>query len=355
MKDKTQSFFITEDLSIKQAMKQMTEIGQKVLFVVDEKNKLTGALSDGDIRKWILSGGSIKEKVQRIYNKKPKYVKEKYKIEDLKHLMLHFLIECVPVVNIKGEIAEVLTWEDVFSKKPLRHRRKIKIQVVIMAGGKGTRLDPFTRVLPKPLIPIGDKPIIEIIMDKFGEYGIKEFFISLNHKSRMVKSYFEERDGRYKIKYIEEKEPLGTAGSLRFLKNKVKDPFLVTNCDVLIESDYAEIVKFHKDNKYDMTLVVSCKHYVIPYGVCEIESGGILKYINEKPEYDLLVNTGMYVIKKKMLSLIPPNQFFNINDLITKALSKGYKIGIFPISEDAWIDIGQWEEYREAIEKMKAE
>jgi dTDP-glucose pyrophosphorylase len=353
MKPPKESLLITKDLSIKQAMKRISQIGQKVLYVVNDGNKLAGALNDGDIRKWILAGGSIRENVQKCYNPRPKFVDEKYQKKDVRRLMLKYLIESVPVVNNYREVVKILTWDDIFSEREIIRKTPLKVPIVIMAGGKGTRLDPFTTVLPKALIPIGDKPVIEIIMDKFSEYGVAKFIISVNHKSRMIKSYFEDTNDKYHISYIEEKKPLGTAGSLKFLKGKVSDAFLVTNCDIIIDADCGEIVKFHEDNRYDMTLVVSCRHYVIPYGVCEIENGGMLKCINEKPEHDLLVNTGLYVIDSRLLRLIPNNRFFNITDLLEKAKEKGCRIGVFPISEDSWTDIGRWEEYHKAIEKMR--
>lgn len=353
MKLATSSFLINKSFSIKQAMKRMSEIGEKVIFVVGSNKRLMGSLSDGDIRKWILSGGSLSESVLHACNMKPRFVKENYRVGDVKKLMLNKLVYCVPVVKNNLKVAKIFTWKEVFSDVATKKKRPLNVHAVVMAGGKGTRLDPFTRVLPKPLIPIGDKPIIEIIMDKFSEYGIKDFFVSISHKSGMIKSYFDETNTKYKIHYIEEKKPLGTAGSLRFLKDKVKGHLLITNCDIIIESDYGEIIKFHKDHDYDMTLVVSCRHYSIPYGVCEIETGGILKHINEKPVYDLLVNTGMYVMKTRMLGVIPANKFFNINDLVERAKNKGYKIGVFPVSENSWIDIGQWEGYKKEIEKLQ--
>jgi NDP-sugar pyrophosphorylase family protein len=291
--------------------------------------------------------------VIKVCNNNPKSVNENYRLDEVKHLMVTLLIECIPVVKDDKQISEVLTWEQVFVDKHPIQKGQLDLPVVVMAGGKGTRLDPFTRVLPKPLIPINDKPIIEIIMDKFGEYGVKEFYLSVNHKSRMIRSYFEEVNDRYTINYIEEEEPLGTAGSLRSLVDRINDSVLVVNCDTIIESDYNELVKFHNDKGNDLTLVVSLKHYVIPFGVCEIENGGELKEIKEKPESDLLVNTGMYVIRKRALKIIPENQFFNITDLIEKCKKQGHKVGVFPISDKCWIDIGHWDEYQNAIEKMR--
>ncbi|MFH1380005.1 MAG: nucleotidyltransferase family protein [bacterium] len=353
MENNVAQYLIGKDMTIKDAMKQMSKNGEKVLFVIENDNRLYGSLSDGDIRKWILQGKRITALTQSVCNTQPKVVSGKFTVEHVKRLMLGLAIECVPVVDNANKVLRILTWNNIFADKIDKKRAPNNIQVVIMAGGMGTRLDPFTRILPKPLIPVGEKPIIEIIMDKFYQYGGREFIISVHHKAKMIQSYFEDMHGKYKIRYVHEKKPLGTAGSLRLLEKTIREPFMVTNCDIIIESDFTEITKFHQENNYDITLVVSCRHYVIPYGICEIEEGGMLKSISEKPSYDLLVNTGMYVMNKCMFALIPKNRVLNIDDLIRKAKDKGYKIGVFPISETSWIDIGQWDEYQKALEKLK--
>lgn len=352
MNDSLKSFLVPSDLTLKQAMRFMSANGQKEIFVVDGVQKLLGALSDGDIRKWIIKGGNLQASVKRVCNRHPKYVGEDFLLQDVKDMMLTFKIEAVPVIGRDALVKAILIWDDVFAGKVSRQKEQIDVPIVIMAGGKGTRLDPFTKILPKPLIPIGDKPVIELIMDKFYEYGIRHFYISVNHKAWMIKSYFQEIDSRYKIDYIEEDEPLGTAGSLKFLQGKILKTFVVTNCDVMIDSDYGELVRFHEKNRNDLTLVVSCRHYVIPYGVCEIERGGMLKKIKEKPEYDLLVNTGMYVMSPKVFGIIPKNRLFNMTDLISKAKSRKYRVGVFPINEKHWIDVGQLDEYQKALKEF---
>ncbi|MCK5579885.1 MAG: NTP transferase domain-containing protein [Candidatus Omnitrophica bacterium] len=354
MTKEVKKFLINQHSTIKQAMKQLCHAGEKELFVVDEDIRLVGALSDGDIRKWILKGGGLEDSVDKIYNGNPKFVAGDYEIEDVQKMMVDLKIESIPVVNQDKKVEEVFTWDEVLGGKIRKHREALDIPVVIMAGGKGTRLDPYTRILPKALIPVGEKPIVEVIMDKLNEYSVSDFLISINHKSRMIKSYFEEMHDKYKIGYIEEKQALGTAGSLKLLGRKVKDETLVTNCDVIIDTDYAELVKFHREREYDLTLVATCHHYQVPYGVCEIENGGSLKNLQEKPEYDLLVNAGMYVINKKIFGLIPKNQVFNFTDLIAKAREENYKVGVFPINEKDWIDVGQWEEYRKSIKKLES-
>lgn len=352
MSMKLTDFLIFRNESIKQAMKKLSEFGEKQLIVVDDNQRLIGALSDGDIRRRILQGGSIRGRVEVICNKNPVFVNNGYSLDYVRTTMLKLKIEVIPVINADKKVEEVLTWDEVFAGQVSKQKERVDAVVVVMAGGKGTRLDPFTRILPKPLIPIGEKPIIEVIMDKFNGYGIKDFYVSVNFKSRMIKSYFEEANESYTIHYIEEKMPLGTIGSLKLIEGKIKSPFFVTNCDVLIDVDYAELMRFHQDFNYDLTLTVSCKHYVIPYGVCEIKSGGILKKINEKPSYDFLVNTGLYLMNPKVISLIPKNKFFNFNDLVKRVQKKKLRIGVFPIPESSWVDVGHWEEYSKTLKMV---
>jgi len=351
MNDNFNNLLANKDLKIRDAMQQMDDNGEKILFIVDQNHRLLGSLTDGDIRRWILKSGSLNESINKIYNKKPRVVHENYELKDVKTLMLKEKIEWIPVINEHRGIKDILLWDNVFIGRRVKPQNKLKIPVVIMAGGKGERLDPFTKILPKALIPVEEKPIIEIIMSKFNQFGIKDFYIAINHKSRMIKAYFEEMNTQYRIQYLEEKEPLGSAGSLKFLENKLNGSFIITNCDIIIEGDYTEIVNFHKKHENDITLVSSCKHYVIPYGVCNVEKGGQLKEINEKPEYSLLVNTGMYVIRSDMLKIIP-DAYYPMTDFIRDLKKQGRKVGVYPISEKSWIDIGQWEEYKKAIANL---
>jgi NDP-sugar pyrophosphorylase family protein len=221
--------------------------------------------------------------------------------------------------------------------------------VVIMAGGKGSRLQPFTKILPKPLVPIHEKPIIEHIIERFLEFGCYDFHLTLNYKGRILKAYFEELEPDYQIHFVDEEEPLGTAGSLRFLLGEFTQPFFVTNCDIIVKTDYASLVEFHQMGGYDVTLVASAKEFVIPYGTCELNGDGYLSHINEKPKYDFLINTGLYVLNPDILNLIPENKFYHITHLIEDAINHGKKVGVYPVDDNAWIDIGQWSEYRKVV------
>lgn len=351
--ERLKKVFIKPNHTIKQALKQMDAMGEKTLLVVDEHNKLLGTISDGDIRRWILKGKDLGGGVSNVMNPAPVSLDQNFERKTAKQLMVKQMLECLPVVDSNKNVISAVWWVDLFENKS-KKLKSLRIPVVIMAGGEGARLAPFTKILPKPLMPIGDKPIIEIIIDRFMNYGCDDFYLSLNYKSNIIKAYFNDFEHQYKITYIEEETPLGTAGSLHFLKSHIKKTFFLSNCDILIEADYADIFKFHQQKKNKITLVSSMKNFMVPYGVCEIENGGILKGIREKPEFDFFVNTGMYVLEKSVLEDIPKNKFYNMTDLISDYLKKGEKIGVYPVSEKSWLDMGQFEALQEMLKKFEA-
>ena len=261
MIQKIKPYLISAEVSVRDAMKRMDEAHTKILFVVDPLNKLIGTVSDGDLRRWILSEGKLTENVDKVSNRAPIYFNDGYSIERIKETMLEKKIQCIPVVDHKGEITELLFWDSIFQGEYVERKKKeLNIPVVIMAGGMGTRLEPFTQILPKPLIPIGDKTIIELIIDKFLDYQVKHFYISVGHKSKIIRSYFEDLDIDYKYDFIYEEKPLGTIGSVSMIPNNISGPIIVTNCDIIIEADYSELVQFHSENNYDLTLVGSLMH-----------------------------------------------------------------------------------------------
>lgn len=348
------SILIDKKASVKDALKQLDKTAEKILFVVENSNRLLGSLTDGDIRRWILKEGSLYETVHAVCYKQTYSIEQNYDLELVKQEILKRKIVYVPVLNKDKEIVEFLIWDKLFDGKIIRKaKEKIDIPVVIMAGGKGTRLDPFTKILPKPLIPIGEKSIIELIIDGFLDFEVNHFYISVNHKAKIIKSYFEELQPEYKLSFLHEDKPLGTIGALKQLEGRISGPILITNCDIIIKVDYADLIRYHLSNSNILTIVVSIKHYNIPYGVCEIENGGSLVEIKEKPEYDFLVNTGMYIVNSEVMKYIPQNEFFHITSLIEKAKNNGAKIGVYPISDNSWIDTGEWVEYKKALEKFK--
>ena len=349
--EKISRILIGPDETIKQAFKKMDEAGSKIVFVVGKENILIGALSDGDIRRWILKDGQISAKVEMVMARHPKYLEEGYSQETAKELVVTERFECVPVLDAQKRIKGAVWWYDFFKDKSHK-TAKLNLPVVIMAGGKGARLAPITNILPKPLMPIGDKPITQHIMERFANYGCRKVYMSVNFKAKLIKAYFSDVSGDYDLDFIEEPKPLGTAGSLYLLKRKLKKTFFLTNCDVLIDADYADIVKFHRERGNKITIIGSMKHFTIPYGTCEIKNGGDLLAVREKPEYDFLVNTGMYVIEPEVIKLIPDQAFMHMTELIEICLKKGVRLGVYPISEKSWVDMGQWEQLQETLERM---
>ncbi len=349
MKDST----IQPDITIRQAMKKLSQSGTKCLVIVDAHNKLLGTLTDGDLRTAILRGAGVGDSIQDIYQPKPTVLVEgNFSLDDAKKLFTKNKFDLIPVVDESGKLADILFWETLFNNGKKRQNEKLDVPVVIMTGGKGTRLEPFTKVLPKPLVPIHEKPVIEHILERFTNVGVCQFILTVNYKASIMKAFFEELKPGFSVDFLEEKDPLGTAGCLKFLENRFDIPFFVTNCDIIIKADYPDLYTFHKNNGYDITLVASMKNYTIPYGTCELNGEGHLKQINEKPEYDFLVNTGLYVLNPDVLQLIPGNQLYHITHLIEDAQKNGKKIGVYPIDDDAWIDIGQWTEYQKAVERL---
>ncbi len=338
--ERLKNILVKPDHTIKQALKQMDSMGEKTLLVVDDQNMLWGTVTDGDVRRWILKGRNLTENVSKVMNPKPISLKYNFERETAKNLMIKQTLECLPIVDDNKKVISAVWWVDLFENKS-KKLKALNVPVVIMAGGEGSRLEPFTKILPKPLMPIGDRPIIEIIINRFMDYGCDDFYLSLSYKSNIIKAYFSDLKQKYKITYIHEKQPLGTAGSLHFLKKRIKKTFFMSNCDIVIDADYADILKFHQQQNNKITLVSSMKNFTVPYGVCEIKNGGILKNIHEKPEYNLLVNTGMYVLDSSVLKDIPKDQFYNATDLIIDYIKKKKKIGVYPISENSWVDIGQ--------------
>mgnify|MGYP001234034090 CR=1 FL=1 len=349
-----QDITVKNNISIKKAMQILQRTAKKTLIVVNKNNKLLGTLSDGDIRRSILEGAKFNDKITNSYEKNPvKVEKGKFSKGLLIGVMRKKNLTIVPIVNKSNKLLSLLTWEDLLYLKKIKVKKKLNIPTLIMAGGKGTRLDPFTNVLPKPLIPIGDKTVIEHIIDKFLIFGISSYYLSINHKAKILKSFFQEFNSNIKIKFIEEKKQLGTAGSISFLKNKIKNNFFVTNCDIIVDVNLNDLLTFHKKNNFAITALVAEKNYKIPYGVCEIDELNNLKKINEKPKYNFFANTGFYILNKKVINLIPKNKFFDMTDLIYKAKKRKLKVGVYPIPETAWNDVGQWDEYKKTLKNFK--
>lgn len=349
--DQLESFFVSQNTTVVDAMQKIDANGEGILFVVTESHKLTGVITDGDIRRWLIKTGNLKEEVSRIMNREPKVIYRK-DIAAAKDYMIKHKITALPVVNAKGMISDIIFPEGVKDESREWDSALSDVPVVIMAGGKGTRLYPYTKILPKPLIPIGDIPIMERIIGKFCDMGARNFYVTVNYRKGMIKSYFSETSGNYKITYVEEDMPLGTAGSLQMIQEKFDRPFIVTNCDILIHADYNDIYKYHLETGNVLTIVTALKNIVVPYGVINSSENGAVISMEEKPKLSYFVNTGMYILNEELLQEIPKDTFYHMTDLTDHLLREGRRVGMYPISEDSFLDMGEFEEMHRMETKL---
>jgi len=337
---------------IRTAIKVLDEAGEGVCLCVDDSDNVIGIITNGDFRRSILDGISLEKNVLEIVNKDFVYLNIGYTTEDVERIFNKYPIQHIPILDNK-KLINLITHDSLICKDLIvKEKKYLDIPVVIMAGGKGTRLAPFTNIFPKPLIPIGDKTIIELIIDEFLKFGISEYYFTINYKGNMIKAYFDNIEKNYNVNYILEKEFCGTAGSLSLLSKEIKSTFIVSNCDILVKADMADVYKFHKENNSTLTLISSIQHHTIPYGVVEFGNGGKASAIKEKPEYTFPINTGVYMLEPECLDYIPPNEVFHMTHLSERLMAEGKNVTIYPVNESEYIDIGQWEEYREAVNKI---
>ena len=345
---------ILENSTIRSAIILLNKQKIKTLIVVDKNRKLLGSITDGDLRRGMLKKNSIGSPIKKIYNKKTIYLdhKQKIKSKEIINIFNKNNINIIPVVNSSKKIIKILNI-DQYEKTKIKETKinKINIPVCIMAGGKGSRLKPFSVILPKPLIPYKGQTVIENIINHINKYKVENIFVSINFKKEIIKSYLKEVLPNKKIKFIEEKQFLGTCGSLSHFKNKNIKSCLVINCDTLLNIEFNELINYHNKFNYDLTLVGAIKKTVIPYGILKLDHEKLdLKKMEEKPSKKYLVNTGAYILNKRIIKLIPKDKKFNFNDLVDKIRSiKNLRIGVYPINEKNWIDLGTWKEYEKNI------
>lgn len=348
MLNKIHSRIIGMTASLLDAMKLMDDVKVKTLFVLREEH-FEGIITLGDIQRAIINNIDLKDPVNRILDKDKIYGYQSEGEAIIKEKMRRMRAEVMPILDDKGELMDVWFWADLFNKTELNQREKINLPVVIMAGGKGTRLKPITNVIPKPLVPIGEKTILETILDQFEEIGCNKFYMSVNYKANFLKYYLSQLDHQYDIEFFQEEKPLGTIGSVSLLKGKITTPFFVSNCDSINEQDYRDVYDYHVNNHNDLTIVTMVKSFKIPYGVIETGEDGLMVALSEKPELTYQVNTGVYILNPSCIDEIPAGEFFHITHLMEKIKARGGRVGCFPVSEHAWKDMGEWPEYLKMI------
>lgn len=342
-----EDMLIHERDTILDAMEALNRTAKKVLFVVRDE-AFVASVTDGDIRRWILANGNLEARIKNVANYQPRFIEAKDRLK-AKQLLRLYSVEALPILDEQRKIVSVAFWDE----KNIIVRKKFNIPIVIMAGGLGTRLYPYTKILPKPLIPVGDIPIIEHIINRFKVFGCKTFYLIVNHKKNMIKAYFNEIEKDYEIIYADEDKPLGTGGGLSLLKGKINSTFILSNCDILIEDDYEQMYRFHKQERNLITMVCSLKKFTVPYGVVELGEGGNIKQMREKPNMTFFTNTGFYIVEPKVIDELANDQVVGFPDLVEHYRQAGEKVGVYPISERAWMDMGQPEELEEMRKRLE--
>lgn len=351
MIEKIKDRIISSFASLLDAMKLMDDIKVKILMVFDQE-RFEGLITIGDIQRAIIKNVGLTEPVSCILSKNKIYGYLSEGEDLIREKMRRMRAEVMPILNEQGDLVDVWFWNDLFKKTELSYREKINLPVVIMAGGKGTRLKPITNVIPKPLVPIGDKTILETILDQFEEIGCTKFYMSVNYKADIIKYYLCQLDHKYDVEFFQEDKPLGTIGSVSLLKGKITTPFFVSNCDSINEQDYRDVYDYHVNNHNDLTIVTMVKTFMIPYGVIETGEDGLMVALSEKPELTYQVNTGVYILNPSCIDEIPEGEFFHITHLMEKIKARGGRVGCFPVSEHSWKDMGEWPEYLKMIDVL---
>jgi len=337
------SITLTINSTVKEALTIIDNGAVKITLVVDNNNKLIGTLSDGDIRRGILNGKSLDDNIEDIYNREPLVVHENKNKEDIIKICTTKKIYQIPVIDDDGKVVSIDILDELI--KPERHPNK----VILMVGGLGTRLRPLTHKTPKPMLHVGDKPILQTIVEAFASYGYKDIIMCVNYKSHIIQDYF--GDGHkfgVNVEYIFEDKRMGTAGALSLLTEKPREPFFVMNGDLLTSVNFEHLLEFHQNHSSIATMCVREYDFQVPYGVVNIHDGKI-KSIVEKPVHKFFVNAGIYMLNPECLDLIPDDEFYDMPTLFETQTEKGSSTATFPLRE-YWLDIGKINDFERAQE-----
>ena len=336
---------INSNGTIKYALELLSSVGlDTILFAINENKQLIGSITDGDIRRGLLKGLSIENPIAEIINPNPKFIrKENYSIDEIRNLRNNNY-KVIPVLDKNDVIINVISFRSILSYLP--------IDVVIMAGGLGSRLKPLTDETPKPLLKIGDKTIIDYNIDRLISFGVDNFWISVRYLANQIKEHFGDGNNRnVSIEYVSEDTPLGTIGAVSKINNFKHDFVLITNSDILTNLNYENFFEDFIEKDADMSVVTIPYDVEIPYAVMETNGHNILSFL-EKPTYTYYSNGGIYLIKKSILKNIPKNKFFNSTDLMELLLEKNLNLISYPMN-DYWLDIGNSKDYLKAQNDIK--
>lgn len=341
MADNWKKVLIPPDKTIKEALDIIDREALRVALVINEKQELLGIVADGDIRRGILSGYSVNETVDKVMTTEPVVANSLVSKKELVKLMQQFELLSIPIVD-DNKVIGLQTLQTALKKE------KIDNPVFIMAGGFGTRLRPYTDNCPKPMLYIGNKPILEVLIKQFISHGYHRFFISTHYLANMIEEYF--GDGSQlgvDIKYVHEEEPLGTGGALGLLPEEALSlPIIVINGDILTKVDFNKLLLYHERHDAIATMCVREYEYQVPFGVIE-GNGDYINEITEKPMHHFLINAGVYVVDPRLCSKMNKNQYIDMPNLIKDSISDGEKVSKFPIHE-YWLDVGRVDDFNRA-------
>lgn len=337
---------IHKERSVRDALIKLDKIApSSILFVVEDDNRLLGSLTDGDLRRGFIRGLGFENSLLDFIQSNPVFIREnEYDLKLLDEFRKD-LLKIIPIINNSHQIVDILD----FSLRTTL----IPADAVLMAGGEGKRLRPLTDNTPKPLLRVGDKPIIEYNIDRLKEVGIRNINLSINYLGDQLVSYF--GDGSNKdlnIKYVREHKPLGTIGSILLVENFKYDDIIVMNSDLLTNIDFGDFFKTYKETGADMIVAATSYHVDVPYAVLEVNETNCVKSLKEKPRYTYYSNAGIYILKKNLLSMIPDDQFFDITDLMDRVIEMNLNLVTYPLN-GYWLDIGKHEDFKKAQEDIK--
>lgn len=350
MKDVAKLFVHLEN-TVYEALATIQNGHVEIALVVDDACRLIGTITDGDIRRAILGGVDMADRIEKLLERRvhpydePTTALLGTQPDDLLQTMRERMLRHIPLLDGEGRVVE-LAWiseliEDV----------ELPLSAVVMAGGYGTRLHPLTDNLPKPMLPVGDRPLLERIIDQLRQAGIQRVNLTTHYKKNIITEHFGDGTGfGVDIRYLEEDQPLGTAGALCLLEAQ-EEPLLVINGDILSQIDFRAMMAFHREHEADMTVAVRQYKFSIPFGVVQVDGIKVTK-MSEKPMVSHFVNAGVYLLNSDLCRLIPKDQSYDMTDLISRSVTEGRQVICFPVHE-YWLDIGQHTDYKQAQLDLK--
>lgn len=345
MSNNVKKMFVYKNYSIKKTLSVIDSGARGIVLLVNDDQTLIGTITDGDIRRALLKGAYLDDTIENIAHYSPISVTQDMTREEVKDIFIKNAIQVAPIVDDKKKVIDLITISDI-----LLPQGKENI-VIIMAGGLGTRLKELTKEVPKPMLRVGQYPMLHHIINNFKTYGYNKILMSVNYKAEIIENYFQDGCNHgAKIGYIKEEKRLGTAGGIKLAEEKLNTDFFVINGDIFTNLNVENMMKFHKENNFDITVGIRRHSFQIPYGVIQRENNNIVE-LKEKPEIEYFINAGVYCLSTNVLKFIPNDEYFEITDLINICIKNNMDVGSYEIKE-YWMDIGQLEDYNKVNEDI---